>query len=112
MNLRLKKEKALAEDRVISEDNFVELVGEKLNILQFSRTLDLFRKFGPRLSWDVTNVLLYAAEQDKAQDVLNILENHFKADLSFQHPDARGLNKRTEIMFHDLCVKTLGLKPS
>lgn len=84
----------------------------------YPRAEKVFDNFGPKSSYDVTNVLLHAADQNKVEEVLALLEKHFEEHLQFQHPDLRstvagdfGTNK-TEVMFLDICERVLGLQSS
>jgi hypothetical protein len=103
---------------IITAEDFDTLMRGKLGE-SFDRANLVFTNFGRKLSYDVTNVLLYAADQgpNKVDEVLLILEEHWDNCLSLQHPDLRGsvhdslgVNK-TEVMFIKLCRETLGLTP-
>jgi len=102
----------------INERQFQEALQPKLGD-DWDRALVVFRNFGERLSWDIANVLLHAADQEKVGEVLEILEEHYREHLQYQHPDIRGaisdrllgVNK-TQVMFLILCEKTLGLQPT
>ena len=99
----------------VSEKQFQEVLQQYLDI-SYDRALAVFRNYGNRLSYDVTNVLLHASDKGKVSEVLEILEEHYKNHLNFQHPrirgtvaDGLGINL-TEDMFLRICEKTLGLK--
>lgn len=84
----------------------------------YPRAEKVFDNFGQKLSYDVTNVLLHAADQNKVEEVLALLEKHFEEHLQLQHPEIRGtvagdlgVNK-TEVMFLDICERVLGLQPN
>ena len=101
----------------ISEQKFSELLKSGLDG-SWERALGVFHDYGPNLSYDVTNVLLHAVDQGKVDEVLCILEEHYKNHLQFQHPKIRGtvgnnfgINP-TEEMFLGICKKTLGLQLS
>ncbi len=100
----------------INEQLFEELVCNRL-LAHWERGLTVFRNYGPQLSYDVTNVLMHAADQGKSEEVLGVLEVHFRDCLAYQHPDIRGTVKdgfgtnRTQVMFLDLCERVLALKP-
>lgn len=100
----------------ISEELFCYILQQKLG-KAWERALKLFQNYGEHLSFDVTNVLLHAAEQGKVDEVLQILEKHFQEHLSFQHPDVRGCVydllfgvNPTEAMFLRICHDTLGFQ--
>ena len=99
---------------VVSEDRFREVLGVRLG-QHLDRAVVILKNFGPRLSYDVTNVLFYAVDKGKVDEVLKILDEHWREYLGFQHPDIRGTVKdlsgfnRTQTMFLGLYKDTLGL---
>ncbi|MCX6746084.1 MAG: hypothetical protein NTX00_03650 [Candidatus Parcubacteria bacterium] len=102
--------------KMIDEAKFAEILKENLGA-SYPRALTIFQNYGAALAYDVTNVLIYAIEQNKTEEVLNILEKHWQEHLQYQHPEARGQIARggvnpTERMFIQICDKTLGLKPN
>ncbi len=105
--------------KAIDKNQFEELFKRRLGTL-YQRAEVIFDNYGPRFSPDVTNVLLHAVDQgeEKVEEVLSILKKHYNEHLNLQHPDIRGtvcnslgINE-TEVMFIDICVKTLGLQPA
>ena len=99
-----------------NEEIFTEFLKEKLEDL-WERALEVFNKYGPNLSFDVTNVIMHAIDQSKVEDILLILEEHYDEHLKFQHPDIRGtVSNRllgvnpTESMFLRICQNILKLK--
>jgi len=102
----------------VSEEEFETVLRAKLGSF-WDRAIDLFRNCGPNLSYDVTNVLLLAVEQEKTDQVLSAIERHYEKHLKYQHPDIRGLVSNvligvnpTEVMFLDICTGVLGLQPT
>jgi hypothetical protein len=102
----------------VTESFFNDTLKTKLGG-DYDRALTLFRNCGPNLGWDVTNVLMHAAEKGKVNEVLGMLEEHYENHLKFQHPDARGMigkaaagGNPTEALFLQICDETLGLKPA
>ena len=102
---------------LVSKEHFRDVLESKLGEF-YLRAEKVFDDFGSKLSYDVVNVLLHAADQDKVEEVLALLEKHFKEHLQFQHPEIRGtvtgdfgINK-TEVMFLDVCERVLVLQPS
>ena len=101
----------------LSEKKFCEIMQPKLGGL-FNRALDVFKNCGPNLGWDVANVLLRATDQGKVEVVLDIIEEHYRSHLSFQHPEIRGTVSNlfgfnpTRETFVRICEKTLGLQPN
>jgi len=100
----------------MSSEKFMQLFKEKLGDI-FSRAEKVYKNYGTNNSFDVMNVLFHAVDKEKVEEVLDILEKHYEKDLSFQHPDIRGLVQdnllgvnKTKNMFLSICVDTLGLK--
>jgi len=101
-----------------------KVLKEKLNSLcngakMYKRAERIFLSYGERLSFNVANVLMHAVDQgeEKVKEVLDLLKKHFDKNLAYQHPDVRGtvynsvgINE-TQVMFLDICEKTLGLEP-
>jgi len=81
----------------------------------WDRALKVFRNYGKPWSYDVLNVLLHAADEDKAPQVLEALENHWDGHLVFQHPDIRGkvildgVNPTEKLFVATICEGILGL---
>ncbi len=102
---------------LVSKVEFQNLLQSTLGDL-WPRAESIFEKYGERLSFDVTNVLLHATEQEKTNNVLLVLEKHYEEHLQFQHPRIRGTVRDallgvnpTENMFLGICQYTLGLQP-
>ena len=102
----------------INEEQFRNILQSKLGA-SWDRALTVFCNYGPNLGYDVTNVLLQAADQEKVDEVLDILEEHYQSHLQYQHPDIRGtVGDRlfgvnpTQMMFLRICQQTLGLQPN
>ena len=103
----------------VTKDNFRELLQGKLGSF-YQRAEKIFDNFGPKLAYDVTNVLLHAADQgkEKTEEVLGLLEKHFEEHLKYQHPEIRGTVhgslgvNETQVMFTNICEKVLGLQPT
>ena len=88
-----------------------KILKEKLGSL-YKRAEIIFSNYGEKLSFDVANVLMHAADQgeEKVKEVLDLLEKHFD-----KHSDIRGtvynsvgINE-TQAMFLNICEKVLGL---
>lgn len=99
----------------ITLDKFSEYFQEKLGD-RFETAKRMREVYGDSLSFDLTNVLLHASDQDKIQEVLDILVAHANDHLLYQHPETRGqiandvgVNK-TQEMFLNLCKNVLNLK--
>mgnify|MGYP001579401986 CR=1 FL=1 len=102
--------------RPIDVTQFSELLDKRLGV-HFDRARSLFESYGPALSFDVTNVLMHAADQSKGEAVLEALETHWNEHLQFQHPEIRGQvsglsGNPTALAFHTICTGMLGLQPS
>ncbi len=104
----------------VNEQQFRDTLQSKLGT-SWDRALTVFHNCGPNLAYDVTNVLLHAADQGqrKVDEVLGILEDHYQDHLQHQHPEIRGtIDDRllgvnpTKEMFCRLCQQTLGLHPA
>ncbi len=96
----------------ITESVFEEVLKERIPA-HWERALELFTDYGPLYSFDITNVLMHAADQGKEEEILRALEEHWKEDISFEAPDLRDVGVRLSTMqlFHELCTSTLGLQP-
>ena len=98
----------------VDEKQFEQLVINKISPEFKEKASEVFKDYGQNLSFDVTNVLMHAIDQDKVGEVLKILEKHFSEHLQYQHPDIRGVRGetalKTKLMFNSLCETTLGLK--
>lgn len=101
----------------ISVDDFRRYLMSKLGT-QYDRAEKLFSDCGPNLAFDVTNVMMLAADQgpEKVEEVLLVIEKHYQEHLGYQHPDIRGLVKNlgvnpTETVFLGICRDVLRLKP-
>ncbi|MFA6428813.1 MAG: hypothetical protein WCW02_04760 [Candidatus Buchananbacteria bacterium] len=99
-----------------SKQAFAEMFADRLGD-NYELALGIYVKCGARLALGINNVLLYAFDQGKVEEVLAILEQHYEEHLQFQHPeimgkvfDANGINQ-TERMFQKIYLETLGLKP-
>ena len=102
----------------INEQQFRDILQSKLGA-SWDRALTVFRNCGPNLGYDITNVLLHGTDQGKVDEVLGILEEHYRSHLQYQHPEIRGtVGDRllgvnpTQTMFLRLCQQTLGLQPN
>ena len=102
----------------INEQQFSDILQTKLGAA-WDRALTIFCNCGPNLGYDVTNVLLHAADQGKLDKVLDILEEHYRSHLQYQHPEIRGtVSDRflgvnpTQAMFLRICQQTLRLQPN
>jgi len=100
----------------VDEETFTEFLKAKLEDL-WERALEVFNNCGSNLSFDVTNVIMHAIDQNKVEDVLLILEKHYDEHLKFQHPDICGMVSDnllgvnpTEAMFLRIYQDTLKLK--
>jgi hypothetical protein len=102
----------------VNEQMFCSLLQSKLGA-SWDRAIKIFHDYGPNLSYDVTNILCFAADQAKTDEVLEVMEKHYKSHLQFQHPDIRGtagdrllgVNPTTS-MFLRIYQQTLGLQVS
>ena len=101
----------------VTKEKFEQTLKSKLGGF-YPRAEKVFDNFGPKLSYDIVNVLLHAADQNKVEEVLALLEKHFEEHLQFQHPDIRGtvagsfgINE-TKVMFLDICERVLELQTS
>lgn len=100
---------------MITEEQFKDLALSRLPEDIHERALRLFKDC-PKISWDITNVLMHAGDQSKGEEVLKMLEEHYEKHLQFQHPDIRGtvtgaFGNETEALLINICESTLGLKP-
>lgn len=102
----------------IDEQQFCDLLQVELGGF-WDRAINIFRNYGPNLAYDVTNILLHAVDQDRVDEVLGILEEHYQSHLQFQHPKIRGtVGNRllginpTRVMFLHICQSILRLQPN
>ena len=100
----------------VSEEKFAELLESKLDD-EYQRSVELFRNCGGLLSYDVTNVLLHAADKGMIDVVLTLLEEHHQAHLVYQHPEIRGTisgtgGNPTMSLFRHICEEVLHLQPA
>ena len=100
----------------VTEAQFQDLLQTGLGAL-YPRAVTVFKNFGMFLSFDVANVLLHASNQgeDKVQEVLCLLEEHWQKHLQYQHPKIRGQIAKlginpTETLFLRICENVLSLK--
>lgn len=100
---------------VITEKQFAEIMPEKLGS-SYDRALVLFKACGASLAWDVTNVLMQAADRSKIDEVLALLEKHDQEHLQFQHPEIKGrvsgefgVNPTEALLLH-ICSEVLELE--
>ncbi len=98
---------------IITEEDFKELFGKILEN-DYEHALDVFKKYGRNFSWDVANVIMHASCNNKIEDVLQILEEHYEKHIYFQHPDRRAAFEDfpTRLMFNRVCTEILQLTPS
>jgi hypothetical protein len=107
----------MSEFKTVSEDSFREVFGTKLG-QHLDRAVAVLNNFGPKLSFDVTNVMLHAVDKGKEDEVLTILEKHWEEHLQFQHPKIRGTVasvfgvNQTQQTFVRICEQTLALIPT
>lgn len=105
--------------KVVSERQFFDILAPKLGTF-WTRALAVFRNYGEQMSWDVTDVLICAADhgQVKVNEVLGILEEHYRSHLRFQPLEIRGTVKqelfgvnKTQELFDTILTKVLGAEP-
>jgi hypothetical protein len=100
---------------VVDEERFERVVKGKMGGA-WERALSVFRNCGPHLSFDVTNVMLHAADRGKVDEVLRMLEEHYERHLQYQHPEIRGMVSdafgvsATQRVFQSIRQVTLGLE--
>jgi len=103
--------------QVVSEERFREVLGTKLG-QHLDRAVTVLNNFGPKLSYDVANVMLHAVDKGNEDEVLTILEKHWEEHLQFQHPEIRGTVEsmpgvnQTQQTFLRICQQTLALTPA
>lgn len=97
----------------VDEQEFSEMLQKKLGS-HWERALKVFKMYSPNMTYDVTNMMLHAVDKDKVVEVVEILEEHYKKHLNYQHPDACGIINPapTRAMFLNLCENVLKLKPN
>jgi hypothetical protein len=102
---------------VFDEKRFREEVGESLGN-DLERAVIVLNNFGPRLSADVTNVILHAIDKKMVAEVLALLEEHWEKYLCYQHPSVRGTVRswsginETKALFLRICQEVLKLEPT
>ena len=103
--------------QTITEEQFAEMMLDLLGPL-YDRALVLFKACGASLAWDITNVLIHAADQGKTDKVLSLLEEHNREHLQLQHPEIRGhvpgefgVNPTKALLLH-ICTDVLELEPN
>lgn len=100
---------------LVSEEDFSRLLSVQLGD-SWERAREVFRNCGMNLSYDVTNVLMHAVEQQKVDEVLTVLEEHYAHHLRYHHPEIRGtvevagINPTNVLLLH-ICTDVLGLEP-
>jgi len=96
---------------LVSEKNFKEALAKKIGPENLDWPVAVFQKCGPLLSWDVTTLLLHAADQEDEtfRYVLGVLEYHYEIHLRHQRPKSRGFDSKTQQILGHICEK-LGLK--
>jgi hypothetical protein len=91
--------------RIVVEERFKTLFENRMSADHFQRAVMLFRDFGCFLSHLVTNVLLWAADKDKTEEVLCILETYWhdnEIGLDTQDPKIRGLTPGLLDSYHNV----------
>jgi hypothetical protein len=85
----------LAERRILTECEEIPL--EKFELFFKHKAGDhwqqverLFKEYGPFLSVPCGMSMIHAEEAGELDWCLNLLEEHLREDLSYQHPDLRG----------------------
>jgi hypothetical protein len=61
----------------------------------WERAVDIFQNYGPEFSFGVATVLIYAVGRKKIEEVMNILEEHYRKRPRIRNPRMRGADKRT-----------------
>ncbi len=105
--------------KTVSADQFRKILSAK-RAEHVDRAVAILNNFGPRLSYDVQNVILHAVDKgkEKEHEVLTILERHWNEELQFQHPDIRGTVEsmpgvnQTQQTFLRIYQETLALTPT
>ena len=99
----------------IKDEHLAALFEEKLREL-WPRALEMFHQYGPRFTRDIATVLFYAADWEKTERVLKMLEEHYESVLKFQPVELRGALKdskyrvnRTEQLFASIHRNVLHL---
>lgn len=102
-------------NQFVTKQAFADLLQEKLGE-KFPRAEIIFANYGERLSQQVSNALLHAADQDigKIETILKKLEDYWERHLIYKHPEQRGTeyNPGVFLMFEELFSKTLGITPA
>ena len=76
---------------------------------QWSRALAVFDNFGERLSIEVTNALIQAADSGNVEEVLQSLEEYFERYLSKDPPEERGTRAHSDQAFF---IRLAGMSPA
>lgn len=87
--VHLEVEEVMTTSARVDMSRFESVLKPQLGPL-WGRALTIFEGYGPALSWCVTKSLDLAVDRGKVEEVLGILERHYRDHLSFQHPDIRG----------------------
>lgn len=102
---------------LVTEEMFEAALADRLGD-SWKRGLKAFRNCGENLAYDVTNVLLHAADQgpEQVEETLLRLEAHYAEHLQYQHPEIRGKvseggENPTEQYFVRICLEVLHLDP-
>ncbi len=101
----------------VTEEKFADILQEKLGG-SWEQALKIFHNYGILLSFDVANMLWWAVDKGKVDEVLEILERHWDDHLQYQHPDVRGLLadslgiNRTQSTLLRICTDVLELEPA
>jgi hypothetical protein len=85
----LAERRILAECEEISFEKFEVFFKEKAGD-SWQQVERLFKEYGPFLSVPCGMAMIHAEETGKLSWCLDLLEEHLREDLSYQHPDLRG----------------------
>lgn len=97
----------------VSQERFDEIRGPLGEF--YERALTIFSNFGGHCSRNVSLIFQYAVEQEKVEEVLGILEEHWKNYLQGVHLDLRGMQQDaegvnpTKAVFYQIYQEILGL---
>lgn len=95
-------------DTLITEEQFTEMHEATLGD-DFPTALDLFQRFGPYLSWHVSNIFCHAVQRNLVAEVIERLEAHWQDHLQWHCLEARGKTNKSDMAIHQIYVYTLGL---
>ncbi|MEK7663865.1 MAG: hypothetical protein AAB340_00220, partial [Patescibacteria group bacterium] len=70
--------------RWIDEFEFAVFLKPKLGDL-YERAFTIFKNYSGKLAFDVTNLLLLAADRNKVDEVLSMFEKHYHEFLRFKN---------------------------